>query len=214
MLLKLLSCLICCIHVGKIIVLKTLKINKTLFCALALYTSLICISNLPYKPKVHPIQPTGPHRPQNPPLVHLNLVPFAPFMCALFRMVKLDITTSVYWYALCPEYCYLPLCFAVSFQKKKMCCIISISYKQGGFHVYHLRRVITSQFHVYFHLWNNGMPNWEREKRLWEEEQEKEWSTVLSKNTKRSIKKSKQQACLLCEAFGSEGSVQASAAAP
>jgi len=33
------------------------------------------------------------------------------------------------------------------------------------------------------------MPNWEREKCLWEEEQEKEWSTVLSKSTKRLIKK-------------------------
>ena len=37
----------------------------------------------------------------------------------------------------------------------------SVSCKQVGFHVYRLRRVITSQFHVYFHLWNNGMPNWE-----------------------------------------------------
>ena len=109
MLLRLLSCLVCCIHVGKIIVLKTLKINRTLFCALALYISLICISNL------H-LQTKGSRHPA-------NLVPFAPFMCALFRMVKLDITTSVYWDALCPEYCYLPLCFVVSFQKKKMCCI-------------------------------------------------------------------------------------------
>jgi len=33
------------------------------------------------------------------------------------------------------------------------------------------------------------MPNWEREKRLLEVEQEKEWSTALSKSTKRSIKK-------------------------
>jgi len=65
----------------------------------------------------------------------------------------------------------------------------SVSCKQVGFHVYRLRRVISSQFDVYFHLWNNGMPNWEREKRIWEKEQEKEWSTVLSKSTKRSIKK-------------------------
>jgi len=46
----------------------------------------------------------------------------------------------------------------------------SVSCKQVGFHVYRLRRVISSQFDVYFHLWNNGMPNWECEKRIWEEE--------------------------------------------
>jgi hypothetical protein len=33
------------------------------------------------------------------------------------------------------------------------------------------------------------MLNWEREKRLWEEEQEKEWSTVLSKSSKKLIRK-------------------------
>jgi hypothetical protein len=65
----------------------------------------------------------------------------------------------------------------------------SVSCKQVGFHVYRLRRVISSQLDVYFHLWNNGTPHWEREKRLWEEEQEKEWFTVLSKSTKRLIKK-------------------------
>ena len=42
----------------------------------------------------------------------------------------------------------------------------SVSCKQVGFHVYRLRRVISSQFDVYFHLWNNGMPNWEHEKCL------------------------------------------------
>jgi hypothetical protein len=44
-------------------------------------------------------------------------------------------------------------------------------------------------FDVYFHLWSNGAPHWEREKRLWEIEQEKEWTTVLSKSSKREEKK-------------------------
>jgi hypothetical protein len=71
MLLRLLSCLICCIHVGKIIVLKTLKINRTLFCALAFYTSLICISNLPLQTKgsPHPANraTSSPKSPIGPP---------------------------------------------------------------------------------------------------------------------------------------------------
>ena len=44
-------------------------------------------------------------------------------------------------------------------------------------------------FDAYFHLWNNGTPHWEREKRAWEIEQEKEWTEVLSKSSKREAKK-------------------------
>jgi len=70
----------------------------------------------------------------------------------------------------------------------------SVFSKQVGFHVYRLRRVITSTFDLYFHLWNNGTPHWEREKRAWEEEQEKEWTKVLSKRSKReAVKASKPQ---------------------
>ena len=49
--------------------------------------------------------------------------------------------------------------------------------------------MITSQFDIYFHLWSNGTPNWEKEKCIWEDEQEREWSKVLAKSTKRSLKK-------------------------
>jgi len=64
----------------------------------------------------------------------------------------------------------------------------SVASKHVGFLVYNLRRVISSSFDVYFHLWNNGTPHWEREKRTWEIEQEKEWTTVLSKCAKRQAK--------------------------
>lgn len=64
----------------------------------------------------------------------------------------------------------------------------SVSCKYVGFHVYALKRFIGSSFDVYFHLWNNGVPHWEREKLLWEEEQEKEWIKVLSNKQKRDQK--------------------------
>jgi len=46
--------------------------------------------------------------------------------------------------------------------------------KRVGFVVYKLRRFIGRSFDVYFHLWKNGVPHWEREKILWEEEEEEE----------------------------------------
>lgn len=65
----------------------------------------------------------------------------------------------------------------------------SVFSKNVGFEIYKLRRIITSMFDVYFHLWNNGAPHWEREKRAWEIEQEKEWTKILSKSTKREEKR-------------------------
>jgi hypothetical protein len=64
----------------------------------------------------------------------------------------------------------------------------SVLCKAVGFFVYALRRVVAKSFDVYFHLWSNGAPHWEREKRLWEEEEAKKWSTVLSKCQKRAAK--------------------------
>jgi hypothetical protein len=64
----------------------------------------------------------------------------------------------------------------------------SVSCKAVGFHVYALRISIGETFDVYFHLWNNGVPHLERDKRLWEEEEAKKWTLVLSKCQKRNAK--------------------------
>jgi hypothetical protein len=51
----------------------------------------------------------------------------------------------------------------------------TVSCKKVGFAIYKLRSFIRTSFDVYFHLWSNGAPHWEREKRLWEAEEAKRW---------------------------------------
>lgn len=50
----------------------------------------------------------------------------------------------------------------------------SVANQAVGFHVYSLRRFIGDHFDAYFHLWRDGTANWEKEKRLWDLEQERE----------------------------------------
>jgi hypothetical protein len=54
-----------------------------------------------------------------------------------------------------------------------------------GFAIFKLRRFVGKAFDVYFHLWSNGAPHWEREKLIWEAEEAKKWSLVLSKKQNR-----------------------------
>jgi hypothetical protein len=68
----------------------------------------------------------------------------------------------------------------------------SVANKRVGFHVYNIRRFIGNHFDAYFHLWRDGAADWEREKRMWEIEQELQWTMVLSKSEKRVAKSIKR----------------------
>jgi hypothetical protein len=59
--------------------------------------------------------------------------------------------------------------------------------------IYNLKRFIGSCFDVYFFLWSNGAPHWEREKFLWEQEKLKEWTHLQSKRNKKGSVKEKSQ---------------------
>jgi hypothetical protein len=77
-----------------------------------------------------------------------------------------------------------------------------VANKNVVFHVYNIRRFIGDHFDAYFHLWRDGAADWEREKRLWEIEQELQWTMVMSKSVKR-VAKSKKKVHFAPETFKS-----------
>jgi len=65
---------------------------------------------------------------------------------------------------------------------------ISISCKQVGLLIHSLKRITTSHFDVYFHLWREGGAEWRREMAKWLEEEERSWTKVVSRHQARKKK--------------------------
>ncbi|TVU03252.1 hypothetical protein EJB05_51223, partial [Eragrostis curvula] len=62
----------------------------------------------------------------------------------------------------------------------------SVANKQVGFSVCALKRIISQQFDVYFHLWREGGDNWISEKNKWDAEEDSSW-TMVSRQRKKSL---------------------------
>jgi hypothetical protein len=54
----------------------------------------------------------------------------------------------------------------------------SVASKLVGFSICELKRIITNQFDVYFHLWRDGGANWFKEWNKWREEESASWQQV------------------------------------
>jgi hypothetical protein len=57
----------------------------------------------------------------------------------------------------------------------------SIFYKQVGVFIYHLQYFRCENFVVFFHLWNGGGPNWQKELSDFELEEASSWHTVVNR---------------------------------
>ena len=142
-------------------------------------------TGLEFQDEVHPLYKSPVHHPHpNSDKSFLLLVTFQRY---LFRLTEESVSLAL-------QSCLggQALDFHVKFLSNNHF-RFSVFSKEVGFHVYRLRRVISATFDCYFHLWNNGTPHWEKEKRAWELGHEKEWTEVLSKNSKKAAAKAKSQ---------------------
>jgi hypothetical protein len=113
------------------------------------------------------------------------------FLLVTFRRYTFRLTEDSMAFALASCLGGAPAGFHVQYQSERHF-RFSVANKAVGFHVYSLRRFIADHFDAYFHLWRDGSANWEREKCLWELEQQRQWTEVMNKCEKRKAKSSKR----------------------
>jgi hypothetical protein len=58
---------------------------------------------------------------------------------------------------------------------------ISVANKAVGLDICALRRIVSTHYDIYFHLWRDGGECWERELVRWQEEEENNWTKVVSR---------------------------------
>jgi hypothetical protein len=107
------------------------------------------------------------------------------FLLVTFRRFAFRLTEESVAFALASCLGGAPAGFHVEYQSDRHFRFsVPVANRAVGFHVHSLRRFIGDHFDAYFHLWRDGTANWEKEKRLWDLEQEREWSEVMSRSKK------------------------------
>jgi hypothetical protein len=56
-----------------------------------------------------------------------------------------------------------------------------VASRNVGFHIFNRRSFTCEQYKIFFHLWSNGGAHWISELNNYEQEEEDQWTTVLSK---------------------------------
>lgn len=81
-----------------------------------------------------------------------------------------------------------PTCFHVAAASERHF-RFSVASKAVGLLVLELRRVITSFFDIYFHIWRDGGSDWQKEHLAWQKEEEEQWTLVTRKKKKHHAKR-------------------------
>ena len=62
--------------------------------------------------------------------------------------------------------------------------LFEVASKSVGFHILQLKFYECFHFKCSFHLWGNGGPNWRREFKMWQQEEDRGWTVVSYRKSK------------------------------
>ena len=86
-----------------------------------------------------------------------------------------------------------PAGFHVSFVQDRHFKFV-VSCKAVGFMICELKRVVTDQFDIYFHLWRDGGAHWVREEKQWIAEENQSWTEVSYAKKKKKMRNNSSSA--------------------
>jgi len=109
------------------------------------------------------------------------------FMLAIFRRYTFQLSEQSVGHALHSVLGGAPDGFHV-LQESPRHFRFAVASKDVGLFIASKRRIVAESFDVYFHLWRDGGPNWTKELKKWQQEEDSQWTLVTSKKKKKKKK--------------------------